>query len=193
MKITLSVLLCLAGLIAAPVAAAGEHAHRSKYAGEEQRQIKALSADDVDDLMNGRGWGLAKAAELNGVPGPVHLLELRREMALTSEQIAAIERIRGAMKARAVELGSRLVALERQLDAGFAAGTITDAELRDLLAQLADTGRELRYTHLKTHLMTPSVLTPEQIARYRKLRGYGPGENACAGPGTAQGYRHGRC
>ena len=62
----------------------------SPYAGEEARVIKSLWAKDIDDLLNGRGWGLAKPAELNGVPGPVHLLELKSEIGLSSEQVSAI-------------------------------------------------------------------------------------------------------
>jgi hypothetical protein len=52
---------------------------KSKYAGEEKREIKSLSATDIEELQNGKGWGLAKAAELNGIPGPVHLLEMKEE------------------------------------------------------------------------------------------------------------------
>lgn len=45
------------------------------YAGQQQRSITSLSADDQLALRAGQGWGLAKPAELNGVPGPLHLLE----------------------------------------------------------------------------------------------------------------------
>ena len=69
---------------------AGQHEHRSDYAGQQKRAIKSLSKTDVDDLTNGRGWGLAKAAELNGVPGPVHLLEMKDEIGLTEQQVIAI-------------------------------------------------------------------------------------------------------
>ena len=65
----------------------------SPYAGEEARVIKSLSAKDIDDLLNGRGWGLAKSAELNGVPGPAHLLEMKSEIGLSSEQVSAIKAI----------------------------------------------------------------------------------------------------
>jgi hypothetical protein len=42
----------------------------SPYAGQEQRPIKALSETEMRDLAEGRGMGLAKAAELNSYPGP---------------------------------------------------------------------------------------------------------------------------
>jgi hypothetical protein len=46
------------------------------YAGLEGRSIKALSEQQVADLRAGRGMVLALAAELNGYPGPMHVLEL---------------------------------------------------------------------------------------------------------------------
>ena len=56
------------------------HAHAQQpaapYAGYQQRPIKALSEQQIADLRAGRGMGLALAAELNGYPGPVHVLAL---------------------------------------------------------------------------------------------------------------------
>ena len=53
-----------------------EHAHSaSPYSGEEKRAVKALSDDDLKNYLEGNGMGFAKAAELNGVPGPKHILE----------------------------------------------------------------------------------------------------------------------
>jgi hypothetical protein len=46
------------------------------YAGMQARPIKALSAEQIADLKAGRGMSLALAAELNGYPGPRHVLEL---------------------------------------------------------------------------------------------------------------------
>ncbi|MGY4293521.1 hypothetical protein ACVWXN_001616 [Bradyrhizobium sp. i1.4.4] len=56
------------------------------YAGLEQRPIKALSHQQIDDLQTGRGMGLALAAELNGYPGPSHVLELGDRLDLTPDQ-----------------------------------------------------------------------------------------------------------
>jgi len=40
----------------------------SPYAGQETREIRTLSEEDIRQLQKGEGWGLAKAAELNGLP-----------------------------------------------------------------------------------------------------------------------------
>ena len=53
--------------------ARSEHAAPSPYAGEQHREIKSLSPEDVTELERGGGWRLALPAELNGVPGRTHL------------------------------------------------------------------------------------------------------------------------
>ena len=42
---------------------------QSPYVGQESREIKALSPQEISDYLSGKGMGLAKAAELNGYPG----------------------------------------------------------------------------------------------------------------------------
>lgn len=51
-------------------------ADTSPYTGLQERPIKALSDQQIDDLREGRGMGLALPAELNGYPGPRHVLGL---------------------------------------------------------------------------------------------------------------------
>lgn len=60
--------------LTAPVLAAEMPA--TPYAGQQTRTIKALSDDEIAALRNGEGMGMAKAAELNGYPGPIHVLSL---------------------------------------------------------------------------------------------------------------------
>jgi len=165
-----------------PGAAMAQHAH-SPYAGEEGREIKTLSPEDIQQLKEGRGWGLAKAAELNGVPGPIHLLELKEEIGLTPAQTQEIETIYGEMKNKAMALGSRLIELERELNKAFARGKIDEARLKRMLSDISDVRGRLRYVHLSAHLKTPFILTGDQIRNYNKLRGY-------AASGSAQGATH---
>ena len=72
MRAILTWILALSAVVFSDYARS-QHAHNSEYVGEERRQIKSLSDDDISELRQGGGWGLAKAAELNGVPGPAHL------------------------------------------------------------------------------------------------------------------------
>jgi hypothetical protein len=189
--------LCAAALLALPAQAqqAG-HGHGSKYAGQETRPIKSLSAEDIDELRRGGGWGLARPAELNGVPGPAHLLELRDRIPLDPAQIADIEALFAEMRAKAVAQGETLIALERRLETLFRERTVTDESLRATLAEIEAARRELRYIHLSTHLRTPAILSDAQIARYNALRGYAAAD-PCAevpdGHDPAMWRRHNGC
>ena len=147
--------------------------YQSAYVGQETRAIKSLSKEDIESLREGKGWGLAKAAELNGAPGPAHLLEMKEEIQLTGEQIAKIQEIRSRMKKEAMRLGRKFIQLEEELNQRFAKKTIDYDTLRSLLQKIEKVRAELRYTHLAAHLRTPPVLTSQQITHYRKLRGYG--------------------
>ena len=53
----------------------------------QSRAIKSLSESDIQELRRGGGWGLALPAELNGMPGPVHLLELKDQIPLATDQV----------------------------------------------------------------------------------------------------------
>ena len=99
----------------------------SAYAGQEHRTIKSLSEATIEGFETGKGMGMAKAAELNGYPGPMHVLQLANELALTTEQSAQMEALFQSMKQAAVPLGQAIVHLEAELDAHFANRTITPA------------------------------------------------------------------
>jgi hypothetical protein len=154
------------------------------YAGLDTRQIKALSDQQMADLKAGRGMGLALAAELNGYPGPVHVLELTDQLGLSAEQKLRVGELFAAMKADAVPLGERLIAQEAALDALFARHTATRESVASATAEIGDTQAKLRAAHLKYHLSTLEVLQPAQVQRYAELRGYGGGD------GQSQNHRH---
>jgi Spy/CpxP family protein refolding chaperone len=156
----------------AVTARAASDTSATPYAGQERRDIKTLSAKDIDDLVNGRGWGFAKAAELNGLPGPAHVLELKDKINLSPKQTAEIEALFARMKEKAVPLGRKLVSQERQLNEAFSTRNITPEALNAQLTEIARTRGALRFVHLSTHLQTPKILSHRQIASYNRLRGY---------------------
>jgi hypothetical protein len=167
-------LLILPILMLAVTAQANDDSHSkgSKYAGEEKRSIKSLSPDDIAELKRGGGWGLAKAAELNGVPGPAHLLEMKDKIPLTKDQVMAINKTYKQMKAQAIKQGEHLIVLEQELELQFRSGSITPDALRASLIKIANVRMELRFTHLAAHLKTPDILSKDQIRKYNELRGY---------------------
>lgn len=149
-----------------------QHKAGSQYSGQEKRAIKSLSAADIKELRRGGGWGLAKAAELNGVPGPAHLLELKNEIPLTESQILAVSALFEEMRSQAITQGEKLIRLERALEMHFQNRTITEPILKASLEAIENTRKELRFVHLATHLKTPKILSEDQIAKYNALRGY---------------------
>jgi Spy/CpxP family protein refolding chaperone len=144
----------------------------SPYAGEQAREIKALSPSEIKALHQGAGMGYAKAAELNGYPGPLHVLELARPLQLTPQQRDATEQLMVQHKATARGLGSQLVDAERALDTAFASKQIDAQGIAQLTQRIGSLQATLRAEHLQTHLRQTALLNPEQIASYQSLRGY---------------------
>jgi hypothetical protein len=95
------------------------------YAGLQTRSIKALSAEQIADLKAGRGMSLALAAELNGYPGPRHVLELGEQLSLTDRQRMDVQRLFDQMTAEVVPIGEKLIAQEAELDRVFARRLVT--------------------------------------------------------------------
>jgi Spy/CpxP family protein refolding chaperone len=153
--------------------ATAQHQHGHKpYAGQQQRAVKALSEQQVADLRAGRGMGLALAAELNGYPGPLHVIELADQLALSSALRQRMQELFDAMKAEAVPVGEALIAHESELDRAFAEQSISPDRLATLTTEIGKTQGSLRAIHLKYHLITAELLTPEQRRRCAELRGY---------------------
>ena len=130
-----------------------------------------LIAADVVGLQEGRGVGLATAADANGYPGPLHVLQLADSLALTDRQRTVAEGLRAAMLAEAVPLGEQVLAVERHLDALFASGGATDEAVERMTSHVASLQGRLRAVHLRAHVAMRDALTPEQVARYDVLRG----------------------
>ena len=142
------------------------------YQDEQQRAIKSLSHKDVQALRQGQGWGLARAAELNGIPGPKHLLEFAAAIPLTQQQHTIIEQQYQAMRQAAITIGGQFIEAEAELNDLFARKQVDEPTLHKQLKRIGDLRSQLRFVHLGAHLQTLKILKPEQISRYNALRGY---------------------
>lgn len=162
-------------MVAAGVSAGAFAQSPQPYADMQTRPIKALSEQQTSDLKSGRGMGLALAAELNGYPGPSHLLELADRLELTAPQRKSVQQLFDSMKAEAIPLGERLLTKEADLDRQFATHAITPASLKIATAEIGEVQGRLRDTHLKYHLATVALLTSQQLRHYNLLRGYSNG------------------
>ncbi len=127
---------------------------------------------EIEDLRAGRGMAMALAAELNGYTGPLHTLELARELELTSEQEQRTRQLFAEMQQEAGRLGEELVDAEEALDRLFREGEATPDSVLKASMKAAQLRGRLRATHLLYHLEMMDVLSPEQLERYKTLRGY---------------------
>jgi len=144
----------------------------SPYLGQQQRELKALSPQDVEQYLEGKGMGFAKAAELNHFPGPLHVIELADKLQLTPQQKTQSEKIYSAMQRDARTLGAALVDKERELDRLFSSGEIASVKLRLLIDEIGRLQANVRNAHLQAHLEQKAILTQAQVAAYDELRGY---------------------
>lgn len=165
-SLMLAVMLCMAVLAAMA-------AEESPYKGQQDREIKALSQQEVERYLSGAGMGFARAAELNDYPGPKHVLDMAGELELSAEQIRQTRTIFAAMQSQAVDLGKQLVEKERELDRKFAERVIDTQVLDRLTIEIGMLKAKIRYTHLAAHLEQTAILSEHQIETYASLRGYG--------------------
>ena len=131
---------------------------------------KSLSEEQVQGYLAGKGMGFAKVAELNGYPGPAHVLELADSLQLTGTQREATKKLFNTMHSNAVVLGKELVKLEQELDDLFASRQVTEATLTALLKKIGECSAQLRQVHIEAHMAQRALLTEDQVARYKQLR-----------------------
>jgi len=126
---------------------------------------------DRDGLEKGEGMGMGLFAEINGYPGPKHVLELRDSLGLTPDQTLKTEKIFDEMKQQSMALGRTIISMEEKLSKAFRAGSISEDSLQVLSARIGQLRGQLRAVHLRAHLLTRPVLTEAQLRKYIRLRG----------------------
>ena len=178
---SISLVVMFTLILASAVPERADAQSHSKYAGQERRAIKSLSNEDIAELTRGAGGGFAKVAELNGVPGPLHLLEMKDQIALTPDQVANVTKIYNQMREAATKFGSEFIQGESELDRAFRDGSITEATLKTQLERISRVRAKLRGVHLLAHLRVLPILSEAQVAAYNRLRGYEQSD-PCASP-----------
>jgi len=146
----------------------------SPYRDQINTEIRGLSDQEVSDLRQGRGMGRARAAELNGYPGPRHVLDAARagQLTLTPEQTRTAERLFDRMAGEAQRLGDHILREERSLEGAFRAGRISEADLNARTLRIATLEARLRAVHLRAHIAMRAALSGAEIQHYNAIRGY---------------------
>jgi hypothetical protein len=169
----------------------GQPTLASPYRDQQFTRLRGMTDREANDLREGRGMGLARAAELNGYPGPRHVLDAVEagHLTLSSEQVAVVRRLFDQMSREARRLGAALLDEERALETAFGRGTVTEAEMRDRVRRIAVLLGEVRAVHLQAHLATRALMSEAQIRRYQQIRGYADNE-APAHRGRSRPHQH---
>lgn len=152
----------------------GQHGKggHGQYAGQQARDVASLSDEEVKGHLDGRGLGYARPAELNGYPGPMHVLELKKELALSPDQVSATTALFQRMQSRAREAGRAYIEAEQAVDAAFRSGSVDARQIAELV-RTADLRRaEKRLAHLEAHIEMARLLSADQRKHYAELRGY---------------------
>ena len=146
------------------------HTHTPGAASEGHIAAQAC-ADEFDAVVrDGRGFGLAFAADQQGYPGPLHVLELKDRLGLSPEQETRVRALLHAMFAESRPKGARLLEAEARLRALFAAGGADEARVRAATVEVERLRGEVRLVHLLAHLKTRDVLTEAQRRAYHEAR-----------------------
>ena len=125
---------------------------------------------DRELLERGAGAGMASYADLNGYPGPKHILEMRDTLRLTDGQEKDIEAIFDEMSENARTKGESIIAKEMELDSKFRLGVATMPNIRRLTGEIGMLRGELRAVHMTAHIQAREILTKQQIALYNTIR-----------------------
>jgi len=145
----------------------GQHGHG--HEGGHQA-AEACSAEFDKVVGEGRGFGLAFAADQNGYPGPLHVLELTDRLKLTADQEAKAQALLHAMFVESKPKSARLLEAEAKLRRLFADRAADDAAVRAAVAEVERARSEVRLVHLLTHLKTRELLTEDQRRIYHEAR-----------------------
>lgn len=147
-------------------------------AGSLQARPMFSSAEREQGLLAGRGMGLATPAENNGYPGPRHVLDAAEQLHLSADQKAAIQTLVDQMTAEAIPAARRLLADEAALDKLFIDKTATLEAIQAASDRAAMSESAARVIHLKYHLATVKILTPDQIKAYSAMGSHPEGKAA---------------
>lgn len=154
---------------------ANEEQASSSYPQLQESEVRGLTPQQIAGLRSGDGMGYALPAELNGYPGPKHVLELADDLELNASQRQATSAIRATMLGEAKATGAKLIDAYEALDAEFRSKEIDAERLRVHTDEIGALEGSLRAIHMEAHLAMMGVLTHAQILEYSELRGYESG------------------
>jgi len=162
--------LALAAAVAVGGTASAQHGGHGHAGGGQGHLLAQRCAEEFKAVLGeGRGFGMAFAADQNGYPGPMHVLELKEVLKLTPEQEARARELHAAVRAE-LPKSQRLLDAERRLEKLFVDRAATEENVRAAVAEIERARTDVRLVHLLAHLRTRDLLTEEQRRVYHQTR-----------------------
>src|SRR5712692_2594350 len=143
--VALAVMLLIAG------SGGADAQHHAAHAGAEAVSHHALvqtyEKAFEQNVAEGRGFGMAFAADRNGYPGPLHVLELKDRLKLTADQEAKMQAMLAAMFAESKPKSARLLESEAKLRQLFAGSRADEAAVKAAVTEVETARTEVRLVH----------------------------------------------
>ncbi len=123
---------------------------------------------DHDALARGDEMPQSKTLDSYGYLNPNNALARSAELRLTEEQKRSLTTIAGEMRSRAMDLGQRIIGIEKELDEAMRTGMVSEKSISDDSEQIGRLRGRLRSVFLTARLKTRAVLTGTQLELLRK-------------------------
>jgi len=146
------------------------HGHTPGVVSDGHLKAQGCAEEFEAVVRDGRGFGMAFAADQEGYPGPMHVLELKDRLGLDAAQESRVRMLLHAMFAESRPKGARLLDAEARLRSLFAKGSADEAAVRAAVAEVEQARADVRLVHLLAHLKTRAVLTEAQRRAYHEAR-----------------------
>jgi len=163
--------LVFAAAVAAGGTVSAQHGgHGQQGGGQAHHLVAQRCLEEFKTVVaEGRGFGMAFAADQNGYPGPMHVLELKEVLKLTPEQEARARELHAAVRAE-LPKSQRLLDAEHRLERLFADRAATDERVRAAAVDVEQARTAVRLVHLLAHVRTRELLSEEQRRVYHQTR-----------------------
>jgi len=133
--------------------------------------VKTLSYKQYNGYLNGDdNDNMALVAELNHYPSPQKVIELKKQLGLTPDELLKVTAINTELIRKKKEMGRFIIKNERALDSLFRLKRLDDGTLIFYTNRFGLYQGELRNAILQAYIKIGVILTADQVKKYHKLQ-----------------------
>lgn len=133
--------------------------------------VKTITSREYDALMKGQDqYHMSLVADLNGYPSAQKALRYKKELDLSSAQVAALTRISTELNRKKIEMGSFIVTNETKLDGLFASKKVNEGDILFYGNRSGLYYGELRNAILMAAFNTAHLLSVQQVNQLKRYK-----------------------